>query len=91
MFYTASTLGQFRDAIDAMIRWAGPSGPNTPIGTLWKPEPPHAVGRTGALMSDSVTIEAVFIRSQEIDIPVVGDEANDYEPKDGEFPAVLVT
>lgn len=75
MLYHAHTLGQLRKAIDSMIKIMG--------------EDAHVgVERNHSPFIDDVLVEYVFINENK---EVVGDEANDYHPKENETKSVRLS
>ena len=84
MIYFAGTLKNLRSAVDSYIKLLGE---DTVVGT--KGCDCRKITGDIDYLSDLIQLEYVFINKQTLTI--VGDEANDYKPKDGEVPAVLIS
>jgi hypothetical protein len=76
MIYFSDTLKRLRDAIDSFIKVIGTE--DVPIGT----------DDTRGGLDQLVTLDLVYVDANN---NIVGDEANDYRPKDGERAAVRVS
>lgn len=80
MIYHAETLGQLRDAIKDFIAVAGE---NARVGTPWK----NAPNPQNEHIEPLVTLDLVYVDRTGC---IMGDEADDYQRKSGEYPAVRI-
>ena len=84
MIYFASTLKEYKDVIDSYIKLLGE---NTRIGVMVADT--SVKDNIRYFLDDLTQLEYVFINKEYGNI--VGDEADEYKPKDGEVPAVLIS
>lgn len=80
MIYFAGSLKHLKQAVDSMIQVMGE---NAPVGRLCV-----LGGGKPANYMDDIQLEWVYINGSG---DVVGDQANDYVPKEGEKSAVMIS